>query len=121
MGMDKIDGSAFLRPGQLDRFQGTERSRAEKNAADERANSPTSAGAEALRDKAEISPTARRMVHLRRAVDEGRVAMAEAPDPRRERVEQVRQRLDQGFYESAAVRERVADGVFRVFASLEEM
>jgi hypothetical protein len=62
-------------------------------------------------DHAQISDDARRLVDLRQAVDVGRAAVERASEVRDERVAQVRERLESGFYQSTEVRERVAERI----------
>jgi hypothetical protein len=62
-------------------------------------------------DHAEISDGAHRLVDLKQAVDVGRAALAREPEVRSDRVALARERLAAGFYQSAEVRERVAERI----------
>ena len=119
MAMNPINNSPHLRQGVIDAFQGTQRrdeagSRAESGA-------PRAAGTESLADKAEISATAHRLVDLRRTLEVGRAAAAQEPDVRRERVDEVRERLAQGYYNSVEVLAKVAGGVDKVIRGIDEL
>lgn len=119
MAMNPINNSPHLRQGVIDAFQGAQRrdeagSRAENGA-------PRAAGTESLADKAEISATAHRLVDLRRTLDVGRAAAAQEPDVRQERVDEVRERLAQGYYNSVEVLAKVAGGVDQVIRGMDEL
>lgn len=69
-------------------------------------------------DRADISNHARDLVDLRAAVDAGRAELARTADVRPDRLDQVRQRLASGYYQSTEVRQQVAGKLMKV---LEEM
>lgn len=116
MAMDKIKGSPLLQQGLLDRFRGTERGAAQPG-------TPEATGQPARKsaDKADISDAARRLVDLKAAVDAGRAALAQVPDVRPEKVAAARERLATGFYQSAEVRQTVAERVSGVFEGLDRL
>ncbi|MBD3221521.1 hypothetical protein GF314_09785 [bacterium] len=66
-------------------------------------------------DKAEISTKARELADLRQMVEAGRGAMDEVPEVRAELVQQARQRINDGFYRSAEVQEKVAGRLAQMF------
>ncbi|MBK8166119.1 MAG: flagellar biosynthesis anti-sigma factor FlgM [bacterium] len=116
MAMDKINGSPLLRQGLLDRFRGSERGSTHLGAPDS-TNQPAKKPA----DKADISDAAHRLVDLRAAVEAGRAALAQVPDVRPEKVAAARERLATGFYQSAEVRQAVAERVGSVIESLDSL
>ena len=118
MSMDKINGSPLHRPGILDRFQvskkddeGTENG---AKVSDSRAQSVPA-------DKAEISDTAHQLMDLRAAVDVGRAALAETPDVREERVMEAKKRMEQGYYNSQVVQDKLAGILGNVLNKLDEI
>ena len=119
MAMNPLSNSPHLRQGMIDAFQGAQR-REETDRTREGA-APPAAAPEKAADRAEISDTARRLVELRRTLEEGRAAAAAEPDVRAERVAQARERLAEGFYEAVEVRAKVAGGVDRVIRGMEEL
>lgn len=120
MAMNPINNSPHLRQGVIDAFQGTQR-RDEAGSRAEGAGAPRGAGTESLADRAEISATAHRLVDLRRTLDVGRAAAAQEPDVRQERVDQARERLASGYYNSVEVLAKVAGGVDKVIRGIEEL
>lgn len=116
MAMDKINGSPLLRQGLLDRFRGTERGAAQPGSPESADQLTRKSG-----DKADISDAARRLVGLKAAVDAGRAALAQVPDVRPEKVAAARERLATGFYQSAGVRETVAERVGGVLEGLDKL
>ncbi len=122
MAMDRIHGSPLLRQGALDGFR-----KAQQSDGRETPGGPGPSGvpqeggvARQAADQAVISPAGKQLVDLRQAVDTGRAALAALPDVREDRLNQVRQRLDQGFYQSTAVRDKVAERLAGVLSSLDE-
>lgn len=65
-------------------------------------------------DQAEISSQAYKTAALNRLLAAGRQALGPEPEVRHERLDEVRQRLDEGFYDSAAVREQVAARIGKI-------
>ncbi len=120
MTMNPINTSAHLRQGVIDAFQGTQR-RDEAAREDAASAAARGASAEPLRDRAEISENAHRLVELRRTLDQGKAAAAATPDVRQEKVATARERLAQGFYNAVEVRAKVADGVEQVIRGIEEL
>lgn len=118
MAMERINGSPLTRQGILERFRGSEtRSGTPGQDAGASAGGAQAGGT----DKADISDAARRLVDLRRAVDAGRAALAALPDVRPEKVAAARERLANGFYQTEAVRESVADRVAGVVQGLDAL
>lgn len=120
MAMNPINNTPLQRQGAIDAFNGAQR-RDDKNGRNVGEDGALPARAERAADKAEISDTAHRLVELRRTLDEGRLAAASEPDVRQDRIEAVRQRLAQGFYNSVEVQAKVAEGVDQVFRSIDEL
>ena len=118
MAMDRINGSPLIRQSQIDRFQGSERPRADQIGA-ETGGAAAAGGAEV--DRVEISDTARKLVDLRQAVMAGRSALGSLPDVREDRVAEVRERLSVGYYQSAEVVNKVAEKVAGVFGAMDEL
>lgn len=118
MAMDRINGSPLVRPNILDQFQTTRKG-------EEKAEGPTSAVGAAMTqgkptaDKAEISDAARELVDLRQAVETGRAALAELPEVRPERVAEVQQRLERGYYQSIEVMNTIAERIMGVVQAME--
>ncbi|MGD9549165.1 MAG: flagellar biosynthesis anti-sigma factor FlgM [Candidatus Krumholzibacteriia bacterium] len=118
MAMDRINGSPLVRPNILDQFQTTRKG-------EEKAEGPVSAVGAAMSqgkptaDKAEISDAARELVDLRQAVETGRAALAELPEVRPERVAEVQQRLERGYYQSIEVMNMVAERIMGVVQAME--
>jgi hypothetical protein len=118
MAMERINGTPLFRQGILERFRGSDtRPGTPGQDAGASAGGAPAGGA----DKADISDAARRLVDLRRAVDTGRAALASLPDVRPEKVAAARERLATGFYQTAAVRESVADSVAGVVQGLDTL
>jgi hypothetical protein len=105
MTMNRIPGADLGRAQQADQYARPQRRRAD--GADGPGNVATPPAQQAA-DQAEISDRARAMVDLRAAVDAGRAALDALPDVRADRLATVRERLESGYYQSAAVREKVA-------------
>lgn len=121
MAMDKINGSPYVQPGTLDKFQGPNRSGKKDDT-----SSGTEVGREAApsnppADTVEISDTAHRLMDLRQAVDTGRLALSGLPDVREEKVALARQRLESGYYASDEVRQDVAAKVQGVFKRMDDL
>lgn len=117
----RIDQADLLRGGALGPFQETGRKvRPEADAA------PVAHG-EALdrsavgQDRAEISEAARRLMEIAGALEVGKEAVRALPDVRSEKVAEAMRHLEQGFHQSAEVRNEVAEGVSRVVEGMEEL
>lgn len=121
MAMDKINGSPLIRPGGLDQFLGTARSEKDGKAGVAGAGGSQPAREAKPADTMEISDAAHRLVDLRQAVDTGRDAIQALPEVRQEKVEEARKRLEQGFYHSQAVLDKVAERLGSVFSSMDEL
>ena len=122
MAMDRIHGSPLLRHGALDGFRKAQQADSrEPQGGQGTSGTEQDAGVQRQSgDQAVISPAGKQLVALRQAVDTGRAALEALPDVREDRLNQVRQRLDQGFYQSAAVRDKVAERLAGVLSSLDE-
>jgi len=121
MAMDKINGSPLGRPGGLEKFLGTARNEKDNKAETARTEPSASQVSSKPADTMEISDAARRLVDLRHAVDTGRKALAALPDVRQDRVAEAKKRLQQGFYNSPAVKDRIAEQLGSVFAKMDEL
>lgn len=120
MSMDKINGSPLHRPGMLDRFA------VSNNKEEETGNSAPVVSGEgrpnpAPTDRAEISDTAHQLIDLRAAVDVGRAALQDAPDVREERVALAKKRLEEGYYNSQVVQDRLSGILGNVLNKLDEI
>lgn len=117
MAMDKINGSPMPRSGMLDRLKvGNQGSGGEsKTQSASKSDSPTGLPG----DRAEISDTAHQLMDLRATMEVGRAALASTPDVREERVAEAKKRLEQGFYNSTVVQDKVAAALQKIFSGLE--
>lgn len=120
MAMNNINNSSLVRPGNLDRYQGTAKSEKDGKAENLEQNLGTTQPPKPT-DKAEISDAAHRMIDLRQAVDTGRDTIEALPDIREEKVEQAKKRLAQGYYNSLEVQDRIADKLGSVFNKMDEI
>jgi hypothetical protein len=120
MSMDKINGSPLMRPGLLDRFKvdNKDKEESEKSPGINPGNS-TSASAPA--DRAEISDTAHQLMDLRAAVDVGRSSLEGIPDVREDKISQVKERLEQGYYNSQVVQDELAGTLAKVIGKMDEI
>lgn len=121
MATDKIQGFNLTRRSLTDFFRQTTRA---GNPQETHAGNPT--GESVTRtpvptDKADISATAHKLMALRRDVLAGREALSQEPEVRSERLQEVRQRLRQGYYRSVTVEDQVAERLDRLIRSLEDL
>ena len=125
MAMDKVQGSPAMRPGLVDQFQRAQRGEDVPDsgvpAPEAGAAAKTAAADRTPADKAEISEAAHRMADLREAVDTGRAALNALPDVREEKVAEVRDRLDKGYYQSVEVIRAISGKLGPVLAGLDEL
>jgi len=121
MVMDRINGFSILSKGLLDRFQGTGRTDSQDPEHSADVSAPGHGRRAVPADTADISAKAHRLIALRHAVDSGRQALEGLPEVRRDRVAQVRERLNQGFYNSVEVRSRVAERLDDLNRKLEDL
>lgn len=121
MVMERINGFTNMSKGILERFQGTDRTDNPEGKPSPEVDSSVPPNSSAPADTASISPKAHRLMDLRNAVESGREALDELPEVRRERVAQVRARLDRGYYNSVEVRARVAERLNHVAEKLEDL
>ncbi len=120
MGMDKIaGGSPFARPNILDKFQVGKKDKEEAGRTNDAGNSLSNSAPVA--DTAEISDTAQTLVDLRAAVDTGRAALASEPEVREEKLAQVRQRLQDGHYQTAEVQDELSGILTGVLGRLDNL
>ena len=119
MSMDKINGSPLMRPGLLDRFKVGNK---EKNGTETTSaiNSDERSGAKPS-DRAEISDTAHKLMDLRAAVDAGRASLENIPDVREDRVAEAKKRLEQGYYNSQVVQDKLAGTLVKVLGKIDEL
>jgi hypothetical protein len=113
MSLNKVDHSALTQSHLVDSYRP---SRQQKN---DTFAGPKELGTQAppapTTDQADISRDAHRLVELKNAVDAGRTALEGDQPSHADRLAQVKERLASGFYESAAVRDRVADKISTLF------
>ena len=121
MSMNKIDGSQLLPSRQLDSSQGLARSN--KSDTDKSIPAGGSAPENTVKtsDTAEISAKARSLMEMKQAYDAGLEAVEKMPDTRADKLAQVRSRLEEGFYNSTEVREKVAGGVVETIKGIDEL
>lgn len=120
MGMQNINGrSPYLRPDLMDQVQANKKkmeenkqpSLASQNAALQGPNT----------DQADISDTAHKLVDLRAAVDVGRAALAELPEVRADKVSLAKERLEQGYYQSPVVQDKMSGLLLNVLGKIDEL
>jgi|GEM_PF-1925475 len=121
MAMDKINGTPFIQPGALDKFQGTQRSDKKDDTSSSQTLGKDGAGQTPPADTVVISDTAHRLMDLRQAVDTGRLALAGLPEMREDKVAQARERLESGFYQSQEVQDKVAAKLQGVFGKMDDI
>lgn len=120
MSMNRVTGgSPFVQPNLLDKFQVDKK---DKDGAEQAgAQSGANTSATPVADRAEISDTAQKLVDLRAAVDTGRAALDSLPEVREEKVAEVRQRMQDGFYQSAEVQEELSGILQGVLNKMDEL
>ena len=121
MAMDKINGSPLPQQGILGNTRQNERVGNGSRNDGGVTGAPAPASQPLGGDTAQISDSAHRLMELRLAVDTGRAALELLPEIREEKVAQARERLNSGFYESAAVRDKVAGDIGGVIASMDNL
>jgi hypothetical protein len=121
MVMDRINGFSNLSKGLLDKFQKSDRPEAPDGQPTNGIGSSGQDHRAAPADTVDISPKAHRLIALRHAVDSGRQALDDLPEVRQDRVDQVRDRLNRGYYNSVEVRARVAERLNDVARKLENL
>ena len=128
MALDKITGSPVLRQGNLEATKNQEIARQNEaletqKTKDAKIGDLRAENTSAVKssDTAEISATAHRLMALRQAVETGRAALAAMPEIREEKVAQVRERLQAGFYNSPEVQAKTAEGIERTILGIEEL
>lgn len=120
MAMDRIQGSSLAPHGALNNLSRS--GKADESGRDEATSAALdrdSVAAAKAGDTAEISDAGKHLVDLKQAVEVGKVALAALPDVREDRVSEARERLSEGFYHSAAVRDQVAEKLVGVLGALE--
>ena len=119
MAMNKIDGSQFVQPHQLDKYT---RADAHNNAATRHHEAAPSTGrADRTQDQAVISDNARKLMELRETMHAGHKALAASPEVRAERLATVRERLATGFYNSLDVHQAVAGRVGAIIDKIDSI
>ena len=119
MAMNKIDGSQFVQPHQLDKYT---RADAHSTAATrQRETAPTTGQEGRAQDQAVISDNARKLMELRETMHVGHEALATSPEVRADRLAKVRQRLATGFYNSLDVHQAVAGRVGAVIDKIDSI
>ncbi len=116
--MNKIDGSNLLPPRQLDQSSGSQQKKGTDPARTAEDSAPARSWVNG--DSAVISDKARKLMSMRHAYDAGMDAIGREPDLREEKLAQVRLRLEQGFYQSSEVRDRISDGVLKAIEGMDE-
>lgn len=119
MAMNKIDGSQFVQPHQLDKYT---RADAHNKAATEQREAASSTGpTDRPQDQAVISDNARKLMELRETMHAGHKALSVSPEVRAERLATVRQRLATGFYNSLDVHHTVAGRVGAIIDKIDSI
>ena len=121
MAMDRINGSPLHRLGNVDKLLGNTQDAKGKKAEESAESGPNLAVQPNPADTLEISEAAHRMVDLRRAVDTGREAIENMPEVREDKIALAKKRLEQGYYQSAQVRDEIAQKLGSVFSTLDEL
>jgi hypothetical protein len=112
MPVNRVDASELARAHQVERYGKAREGRGASQASpkDTSAHQPQIP----VGDQAQISDKARALLDLRAALDVGRAAVDQEPQLREDRLQTVRERVSSGFYQSTAVREKVAGGLLNV-------
>lgn len=121
MSMERINGSPVLQQGILDSARQKDKVETNSKQDAQNADIASTGVAPASGDTAQISDTAHRLMELRSAVDVGRASMAALPEVREDKIAQARERLQSGFYNSAEVRDKIANGVDAVFRGMDKL
>ena len=121
MSLNRIDGSQLNQSRQLDSFEGTARSNKANSEQEIPAKGVASDSKAKTGDTVEISDKAKQLMAMRQVYDDGLESVEKVPDVRAEKLELVRARLDEGFYNSSEVRDKVADGVLDAFHGIDEV
>jgi flagellar biosynthesis anti-sigma factor FlgM len=121
MAMNNIGRPSFVQPGALEQFRKQEATPTRDQASGADSKGSQIGQGQQAQDRAEISSHARRLEDLRRTMDQGRQALAEVPDVRQERVEEVRNRLASGHYQKAEVRQDTAQRLGAVLRRLDAL
>jgi len=121
MTLNRIDPSVLARTNVVERFKDTQRQDGSRDKTGNNESGIPAAGREQNLDRAEISDTARRLMELRKTVDEGLEAMSDHPEVREAKIAEARQRLTQGYYHSLQVTEEIARKLDRTFDAIDEL
>ncbi len=121
MVMEKINGFTNLSKGLLERFRGSVRADSPAHELSAKVDTTVSDRRAAPADTADISPKAHRLIALRHALDSGHKALEKIPEVRQGRVEEVRERLNRGYYNSVEVRTRVAERLENVARKMGDL
>ncbi|MBU8871892.1 MAG: flagellar biosynthesis anti-sigma factor FlgM [Gemmatimonadales bacterium] len=125
MSMNKIDGSQLIPTRQLDSSEAAVASKKSDATRDIPAKGTASdidseKGVKS-KDTLEISAEARNLMETRQVYDAGLESVKEIPETRADKLAQVRSRLEEGFYNSTEVRDKVANGVEDTFRGIDEL
>lgn len=119
MAMNKIDGSQFVQPHQLDKYT---RADAHSTAATRhQAAAPSTEQGNRTQDQAVISDNARKLMELRETMHVGHEALSASPEVRADRLAKVRERLATGFYNSLDVHQEVAGRVGAIIDKIDSI
>lgn len=120
MTTNKINQASINANQQLNRFKKVDSEKSDK-AGNERA---VQSGADHTRiasEKLEISQKAYNLQKLKEIMEAGRAALAEEPPVREDKVAEVRQRLADGFYQSADVKAEVAAELSSLMSRMDKL
>jgi hypothetical protein len=118
MTTNRIDQAEVLRQGALGPFRETVR----KDRPGESGPSTTAPAApERTEDRAEISAAARRLMEIHGTLEFGRKAVDDLPVLREDAVAAAKARLEEGYYHSEEVLDKVTDSVKQVFDGLDAL
>lgn len=107
MTLNRISSDALTRSNLIEQYRQTPEHR-RAGRLDQAGFGSESEANPAVADQADISPQAHKQQALQRLLEVGQAAAGREPDVRASKLAQVRMRLDEGFYESAEVRDQVA-------------
>ncbi len=127
MAMDRVEGAGTQQPRPLDGFarsgelsRSEDSARANRNDTAERPAASPEKGLE-IRDRAEISDGARKIAELKSTLEESRMAYDEAPEIRRNRVDEAKSRLASGYYDSVQVKDTLAARLGAVVRRMDDL
>jgi len=120
MAMNRIDRPPLVQPKVLEQFK---KSTGQREVGSDRLGRETTQAIqkEQVKDRVEISESARKLNHMRQALVAGRKALDRVPDQRQQRLDQARARLQTGYYNSEEVRQEVAAKLRTVIKMLDTL